>query len=98
MLLFSISASAGGTQILSGEKLELTNVIRALNVIRDYEKTVPVSINITSKVYKDVLTEPLNQCNALCYPDFAAGRRRTRPYALMDFDLLRSEGFTEPDF
>lgn len=96
MLLFTISARAGGTLVLSGDHLDLGEVQRALNALEDYWKIIPVSVSIVSK--KELDDKRPHECMVLDIDDYVAGKHGLKRYDLIDYQaIVESTGVDAKD-
>ena len=91
MLLFDISASAQGRNILKGLRLTYDDMMLSLGVIEQYHKTIPVSINITSVNY-DRYEDSRNYVDALFFNEFINGFRKPHTVYLNDHHITLPDG------
>lgn len=91
MLLFHISGSALGKNILRGEQLSYDDVLLTLSYIEAYSRIVPVSFNITSKNYDNNMT-PHDYIDLILVDEFLNGARRPHLVYLEDHKISLPSG------
>ena len=92
MLLFTISASCQGKNILRGEKLHYDDVLLAMGIVEAYTRVLPISMNITSIEYHRNQSAPHDYVDALLFNEFINGGRRPHLVKLEDTQIRATSG------